>query len=567
MSNIKKLQLYRTGIKWDREHRNNDNLNKSRIEDAVNDNIQYLNDTLEIEKDLTKKAIEEQNKRIDNIIVNASGDSGIETIDARTDENGVTHELLKERLDSDSKYNKQRVYRRGVDIIDFGADPTGTRDSTLALKSAYAFAGTVNRKVFVPAGKFIYNETIMHPTEFHVEGAGYGVSTLFYTGTGIAYKMADVVSAISRASLSKITIAGNKTGEIGLYLRYLTNGSSIEDVEVRDFKTNIDFSKSWYSQFKNVRTKGGGQNKSWNIHQMDGQINGISFITCQAHNSADIGFYIDVTHGCSFISCQSELNAKEGFYIASGRGTIFEDSYTEQNGLTMQEPISVNVAGDTIRCAGITFEGGLILGQPNGYSLKVDKANDVIVMGTEFEVADGSNRPKKHIYATENAKGVLFMGSVFSSAATYAFTDNVTVLLDRDYKSKFPQGIETNELITKKLITNLINEDGIGIVKILGRLLSKELTAYDETGGQGLLSLKYSSTKNRGTVSVRDNAGVYENTPLEFLPPAQFNKAVKFVPGPKPNNPESGLAYFDSIRGRLMIYSGTGWQVVQTQPE
>ncbi|WP_179885235.1 glycosyl hydrolase family 28-related protein [Bacillus cereus] len=513
----------------------------------------------------TKKKQEHLETRWDEAISGITEDT--EVIDARIDENGVNHKILKKRLDADSNANTQRLYRRGVDIVDFGADPTGNKDSTLAIKTAYAYAGTVDKKVYIPAGVFMYSDTIIHPTEFHVEGAGYGIATLFYTGTGIAYKMSDVVGAISRAGLSKITIAGNKTGEIGLYLRYLTNGTSIEDVEVRDFKTNIDFSKSWYSQFKNVRTKGGGQKKSWNIHQMDGQINGVSFITCQSHNAADIGFYIDVTHGCSFISCQSEQNGKEGFYIASGRGTIFEDIYTEQNGKVMSEPVSVNVSGDAIRCAGITFEGGLMLGQPNGYSLKIDKANDVIVMGTEFEVADANNRPKKHIYATENAKGVLFMGSVFSSAATYAFTDNVTILLDRDYKSKFPNGLETSDLVAKKIKTTNIDDDGNGLVKILARLLAKELAAYDPNDGQGLLSLKYSSTKNRGTVSVRDNSGVYENSPLEFLPPAQFNKPVKFVPGLKPNNPESGLAYFDSARGRLMIYSGNAWQVVQTQPE
>lgn len=69
-------------------------------------------------------------------------------------------------------------------IMDFGADPTGTVDSTTAIQAAINSGKTA---VFVPAGSFKFSALVM-PTTFGFVFFGTGTgSTLIQTGTGITW--------------------------------------------------------------------------------------------------------------------------------------------------------------------------------------------------------------------------------------------------------------------------------------------------------------------------------------------------------------------------------------------
>lgn len=73
-------------------------------------------------------------------------------------------------LDSEHVGPPKRV-PRGVNIIDFGADPTGRRDSAAAFDKAIAYAKKKNRPVYIPPGTFQVNRHII-VDNVTIKGAG-----------------------------------------------------------------------------------------------------------------------------------------------------------------------------------------------------------------------------------------------------------------------------------------------------------------------------------------------------------------------------------------------------------
>ncbi|MEC5258479.1 peptidase G2 autoproteolytic cleavage domain-containing protein [Bacillus amyloliquefaciens] len=111
--------------------------------------------------------------RIRNLILNADGTNVKEVIDARVDTDGNIQPLLKERLDRE--YVKLlRKIERTVNVDDFGADPTGTTDSTEAFQKAIG-AGKV--RVKLSAGTYIV-KGVKLPSWTYLIGEGMGVTTL-----------------------------------------------------------------------------------------------------------------------------------------------------------------------------------------------------------------------------------------------------------------------------------------------------------------------------------------------------------------------------------------------------
>lgn len=111
--------------------------------------------------------------RIRNLILNADGTNVKEVVDARVGTGGEVFPLLKERLDRE--YNKllQKI-KRTVNVDDFGADPTGTTDSTEAFQKAIG-AGKV--RVKLSAGTYIV-KGVKLPSWTYLIGEGMGVTTL-----------------------------------------------------------------------------------------------------------------------------------------------------------------------------------------------------------------------------------------------------------------------------------------------------------------------------------------------------------------------------------------------------
>lgn len=111
--------------------------------------------------------------RMRNLILNADGTNVKEVVDARVGTDGEVFPLLKERLDREYVKLLQKI-KRTVNVDDFGADPTGTTDSTEAFQKAIG-AGKV--RVKLSAGTYIV-KGVKLPSWTYLIGEGMGVTTL-----------------------------------------------------------------------------------------------------------------------------------------------------------------------------------------------------------------------------------------------------------------------------------------------------------------------------------------------------------------------------------------------------
>ncbi|MDA1478271.1 peptidase G2 autoproteolytic cleavage domain-containing protein [Bacillus changyiensis] len=111
--------------------------------------------------------------RIRNLILNTDGTNVKEVVDSRVTADGEVFPLLKERLDTE--YGKLlRKIKRTVNVDDFGADPTGVKDSTEAFQKAIG-AGKV--RLNLSAGIYIV-KGVKLPSWTYMVGQGIGVTTL-----------------------------------------------------------------------------------------------------------------------------------------------------------------------------------------------------------------------------------------------------------------------------------------------------------------------------------------------------------------------------------------------------
>ncbi|MCG2355707.1 peptidase G2 [Staphylococcus epidermidis] len=102
-----------------------------------------------------------QDSRIDNLVLGANGDGVQELRDSRVSLDTTTHTLLSDRLNYDfSKINQKiddsfnklnKKIERIVNVNDYGADPTGQKDSTEAFQKAF---GNGNVHVHMTQGTY-----------------------------------------------------------------------------------------------------------------------------------------------------------------------------------------------------------------------------------------------------------------------------------------------------------------------------------------------------------------------------------------------------------------------------
>lgn len=144
----------------DRHFRNNTNFNWSVIEYGLN----WIKSHID-------SSINNMNKRIDNLIINAVGDSNAEVVDARFNKvTGETFPIISNRLDTEYERIIKLINNNHLDITNFGA-VEGT-DVTNIIQQLLSTAKVAPIRVYIPAGEWplssvlrIYKNThfLMHP--------------------------------------------------------------------------------------------------------------------------------------------------------------------------------------------------------------------------------------------------------------------------------------------------------------------------------------------------------------------------------------------------------------------
>ena len=155
------MKRFIVGSTWDRTNRNGINNNFDYLFDGVAtmNNLSIKADATLLKADavllnaenINNSNVDVQNQ-LDNIILE-SGTSDAEVVQSRTDYNGNTFPLLKDRLNNTDK----SILSRGANVIDFGAVGDGVTDDTQAFKDAIASG---YKTVYAPNKTFLITETI-----------------------------------------------------------------------------------------------------------------------------------------------------------------------------------------------------------------------------------------------------------------------------------------------------------------------------------------------------------------------------------------------------------------------
>ncbi|MGO5005125.1 hypothetical protein [Bacillus wiedmannii] len=82
-----------------RDLKNTTNDNAMLTENALKGISQTVKQRTEAQDEKLQTTLEVQSARIDNLILEGGGDSNLEVVDARTDEKGITHNIVGKRIE------------------------------------------------------------------------------------------------------------------------------------------------------------------------------------------------------------------------------------------------------------------------------------------------------------------------------------------------------------------------------------------------------------------------------------------------------------------------------------
>jgi len=286
-----------------------------------------------------------------------------------------------------------------VNVLDFGADPTGATDSLSAFNAAIAYAldttstyYTVSNQIFIPRGTYLLNGTWTISAQVHIIGEGQGnfnsnaiVKLNFPANTpGIVFTQSPTTA--TNSILQNVTIAslGNTTYNKAAHGIDLKTRATIRDVVVTGFGGNGI----------NVNTVGGGAN-----------VNIFVFINVWSRNNGGHGIYTvggDSNAGTGTgISCSN--NGQYGICDESFLGNTWVGCHTENNGIQLN--------GNTISL--VTYSG-------NHYACLSSTINTTTVPGTNSAVWEllGAGSVSTTYPAWSSGNNYIYGGSFKSNGTT-----------------------------------------------------------------------------------------------------------------------------------------------------
>lgn len=264
-----------------------------------------------------------------------------------------------------------------ANVVDFGADPTGTDDSYSAIQAAYDSNAAI---IQFPAGTFKVSQTIYIDRGVIINGAGAqdgsggngqsaGISTTLinYTGTG---NCIDIVGSytegVSNVHISNLMINGTSLADGGLYIGsdVVVSKSTFKNLGIFEF-TNTATNKGYgvgidnciECIFENVYVH--GCNDGWNIGF--GSTTSCQFLSCYSRVNNQYGWIIRQGNGFSFYQCIAEGNKKTGLVLNPDNGInmseiSFYSWYSEFNGDDADTyPAALIRTTGTGVCTDITF--------------------------------------------------------------------------------------------------------------------------------------------------------------------------------------------------------------------
>ena len=254
-----------------------------------------------------------------------------------------------------------------VNVLDFGADPTGAIDSQPAIQAAVTAVqamggGTIN----FPSGTFkCLNEIVLSPIgaylfhDVYLQGSGAeatilsfnsavagsnGIKVLAGGGAGrlgisaMSIKGAKNIGIninpghlptefISRFYISDVVVDGCVSDGIRLSNTYMGNITNVESrnnngygFKLAGFHTSMTFSRCWGGGDA-LPPNGGNLLSGWYIENVVYS----SFDSCSSDWNGQNGWTIIGCDALQIQACAAEFNGKEGFYVASNSGRTVQN--------------------------------------------------------------------------------------------------------------------------------------------------------------------------------------------------------------------------------------------------
>lgn len=271
-----------------------------------------------------------------------------EVREARKDINGVYHEKLKDRIDSDIK-------SLIITPEQFGAKGDGVTDDTKAFKELISEAKRLKKCIRLSQNYYITEPLIV---DFGINMIGNGSDrSSIITDKNISVLDFSNDKAKNGVYLSNFSIKGcGLPQQIGLDLSYITNGSHIENLKISNVGTAIKIRKTWYTSFNNIRIN------SCNVTGIDmcsidanNQVNNVTFTSVNINQSEQCitAENTQLSSGVNFIGCSFETSNKTACKFVKFRGLnlmgcYFESNMNSETVLTKDNPIDIYIGGSGV---------------------------------------------------------------------------------------------------------------------------------------------------------------------------------------------------------------------------
>lgn len=150
-----------------------------------------------------------RSSRIDNLIINASGNVG-EVVDARMPAAGSPFTTLRSRLNATDAQLADTAKKLGswIDVTEkpFNAKGDGVTDDTTAIQAALTYVGTLGGGiVFAPKGTYIISDTLTIPANTYFYGAGMDATIINWKVPSAVVKEMIRFSTNSNTTYSRIS--------------------------------------------------------------------------------------------------------------------------------------------------------------------------------------------------------------------------------------------------------------------------------------------------------------------------------------------------------------------------
>ena len=218
-----------------------------------------------------------------------------------------------------------------VSVIDFGADPTGSADSTTAIQNAINAAATTTGIVTFPVGTFKITAAIDLKGKY-VTLQGAGMINTIIKASGTFTNMIDIFDTtdvtVSPFNIKDLKLDGNNTVTNAISIQY-RHEYTIENINIINVQYGLNKQNAWLGYHKNIVCT--ATHTGFNIV---GSCHANSYVRCSINGFNTFGVVInnaalgDGNQAVLFSECDIEYGATGGgaCYINAGPSSITFDT-------------------------------------------------------------------------------------------------------------------------------------------------------------------------------------------------------------------------------------------------